>query len=133
MTPWIPTQSALLIRACAVLAACVCGLGLLSGEAQASCGDHLQTAREFRDHRRLAPESPAPVTRCNGPHCQQRPAVPVPQPRELPRVDLPRDQWIAAVGGRSDTSNEILFARRRSIATLQALPGFAETLERPPR
>lgn len=127
-------MTAALIRACAVLAACVCGLGLFSNEARASCGDHLQSPVSFRDGWRISPTDAdsSPSTRCNGPHCQERPAAPLPLPQGLPRIELPREQFVAAVSPSNDTAQASLSAWRRHGETVQALPGFAEALERPP-
>lgn len=127
-------MTAALIRAGAVLAACVCGLGLLNNEARASCGDHLQSPVSFRDGWRISPTDAdsSPRTRCNGPHCQERPAAPLPLPQGLPRIELLREQFVAAVSLSSDTAQASLSAGRHRGETVQALPGFAEALERPP-
>jgi hypothetical protein len=134
MNSRVSAMTAALIRACAVLAVCVCGLGLLSNEARASCGDHLQSPVSFRDGWRIAPTDAdsGPRARCNGPHCQERPAAPLPQPEQVPRIQVTREQFVAAVGLSSDTARDSLSAGRHRGETVQALPGFAEALERPP-
>lgn len=131
----VPAPSATLNRACAVLVACVCGVGLMTGEARASCGEHLQSVESFREGWRISPtgSESTPIARCNGPHCQQRPAAPLPQPQELPRIELSREQIVAVVSLASDTTRAGLNARRQQGGSVRALAGFAEMLERPPR
>lgn len=106
----------------------------MTGEARASCGDHLQAPASFRDGWRISPTDAdsGPRARCNGPYCQERPAAPLPQPQDLPRIELPREQFVAAVSQSSDTAQASLSAGRHRGETVQALPGFAEALERPP-
>lgn len=131
----VPAPSATLIRVCAVLVACVCGVGLMTGEARASCGEHLQSVESFREGWRISPtgSESTPIARCNGPHCQQRPAAPLPQPQELPRIELSREQFVAVVSRASNTPRAGVNAWRHRVGSVRALPGFAETLERPPR